>query len=125
MGVNLHWDKDSRAHDLEWFGPPERNTLRPLGDVLFLVVCMNLSSAGLGSCPARGLLAAPPPFIDQGGADTLDVDAPTGGPNVTVAIVVANLSSDMRTTALLTQGGLLLSRQRGARWSSVACGVAC
>ena len=39
--------------------------------------------------------------------------------------VVANLSSDMRTAAPLTQGGLLLSRQLGARWSSVACGVAC
>ena len=38
MGLNLRWDKDSRTHDLEWFGPPERNTLRPLGDVLFLVV---------------------------------------------------------------------------------------
>ena len=30
--------KLTRTHDLEWFGPPERNTLRPLGDVLFLVV---------------------------------------------------------------------------------------
>ena len=41
--------------------------------------------------------------------------------------VVANLSSDMlpHTVALLTQGGLLLSRQLGARWSNVACGVAC
>ena len=34
--------------------------------------------------------------------------------------VVANLSSDMlpHTAASLTQGGLLLSRQLGARWSS-------
>ena len=71
---------------------------------------------------------APPPFIDQkGGADTLDVGAPTGGPNATVqhtaqstqtTTVVANLSSDMHTAAPLTQGGLLLSRQLGARWSS-------
>ena len=38
MGLNLRRDEDSRTHDLEWFGPPERNTLRPLGDVLFLVV---------------------------------------------------------------------------------------
>ena len=44
---------------------------------------------------------------------------------MTVATVVANLSSDMRTAAPLTQGGLLLSRQLGARWSNVACGVAC
>ena len=66
----------------------------------------------------------------------MDVGAPTGGPNVTVqhtaqstqtATVVANLSSDMlpHTVALLTQGGLLLSRQLGARWSNVAYGVAC
>ena len=28
------------AHkDLEWFGPPERNTLRPLCDVLPELVC--------------------------------------------------------------------------------------
>ena len=47
------WSKNIRTlKDLEWFGPPERNTLRPLGDVLFLVVCMNLSSAGLGPCSA-------------------------------------------------------------------------
>ena len=39
--------------------------------------------------------------------------------------VVVNLSSDMRTAAPLTQGGLLLSRQLGARWGSVACGIAC
>ena len=32
------------------------------------------------------------------------VEAPTSGPNVTVATVVANLSFDMRTAALLTQG---------------------
>ena len=66
----------------------------------------------------------------------MDVGAPTGGPNVTVqhtaqstqtTTVVANLSSDMlpHTVALLTQGGLLLSRQLGARWSNVAYGVAC
>ena len=30
--------KHTRTHDLEWFGPPERNTLHPLGEVLMLVV---------------------------------------------------------------------------------------
>ena len=44
-----------------------------------------------------------------------------------MATVVVNLFSDMlpRPAAPLTQGGLLLSRQLGARWSIVACGVAC
>ena len=37
---------------------------------------------------------------------------------MTVATVVVNISSDMSTAAPLTQGGLLLSRQLGARWSS-------
>ena len=72
----------------------------------------------------RSSSGAPSFYRPKGGADTLDVGAPTGGPNVTVATVVANLSSDMRT-APLTQGGLLLPRQLGARWSSVACGVTC
>ena len=32
--------KNTEAHkDLEWFGPPERNTLRPLCDVLPGLVC--------------------------------------------------------------------------------------
>ena len=44
-----------------------------------------------------------------------------------MATVVVNLFFDMlpRPVAPLTQGGLLLSRQLGARWSNVACGVAC
>ena len=32
--------KNTEAHkDLEWFGPPKRNTLRPLCDVLPELVC--------------------------------------------------------------------------------------
>ena len=75
--------------DLEWFGPPERNTLRPLCDVLTELVCklgeelclslhvrklvgpcvrVNLCSSG------RALL-----FICPRGARTLS-GAPTGGP---------------------------------------------
>ena len=44
-----------------------------------------------------------------------------------IATVVTNLFSVMllRPAAPLTQGSLLLSRQLGARWSTVACGVAC
>ena len=47
--------------------------------------------------------------------------------NTLMAIVVTNLFSVMllRPAAPLTQGSLLLSRQLGARWSTVACGVAC
>ena len=36
------WSKNTR--DLEWFGPPERNTLRPLRVVLLLDLWMSLSS---------------------------------------------------------------------------------
>ena len=51
---------------LEWFGPPERNTLRPLGEVLFLVenepiLCRVLALPSL-SLSSSGR----PPFIDQG-----------------------------------------------------------
>ena len=44
-----------------------------------------------------------------------------------IATVVTNLFSVMllRPAAPQTQGSLLLSRQLGARWSTVACGVAC
>ena len=38
VGLILLWEELTRTHDLEWFGPPERNTLRPLGGVLFLAV---------------------------------------------------------------------------------------
>ena len=48
--------QNTRTHqDLEWFGPPERNTLRPLGVVLLLSLQMRLSSASR-SLPGRVLL---------------------------------------------------------------------
>ena len=88
----------------------------------------DLSSAGALLLPSlKSSSGAPSFYRPKGGADTLDVGAPTGGPNATVqhtaqstqtTTVVANLSSDMHTAAPLTQGGLLLSRQLGARWSS-------
>ena len=40
------WSKNTRTlKDLEWFGPPERNTLRSLRDVLLLCLWISLSSA--------------------------------------------------------------------------------
>ena len=41
-------ERHTRTRDLEWFGPPERNTLRPLGGVLFSVVYEPIL------CPAFG-----------------------------------------------------------------------
>ena len=39
------WSKNTRTlENLEWFGPPERNTLRPLRVVLLLYLWMSLSS---------------------------------------------------------------------------------
>ena len=73
---------------LEWFGPPERNTLRPLCVVLLLhmnesILCQGwvLTSAGTSlACPfSNGRL----PFIAQGDAYT-GVETPTGGPNANV-----------------------------------------
>ena len=33
------WSKNTRTHeDLEWFGPPERNTLRPLSSIALVFV---------------------------------------------------------------------------------------
>jgi len=47
------WSKSTGTlEDLEWFGPPERNTLRPLRVVLLLGQWMSLSSA---SKPLFGL----------------------------------------------------------------------
>ena len=39
------WSKNTRTHgDLEWFGPPECNTLRPLRVVLLLWISLSSSS---------------------------------------------------------------------------------
>ena len=68
------------TRDLEWFEPPERNTLRPLCVVLFLGLWMSLSSA------TKSLFGPEPssngriPFIEQGGR-VHRRGAPTGGPN--------------------------------------------
>ena len=72
--------------DLEWFGPPERNTLRPLGAVL-------LESEELGAqssvCLSVLLRASESPFLCTASASLLYLNggaymaagSPTGGPN--------------------------------------------
>ena len=75
------WINNIRTHGyLEWFGPPERNTLRPLRVVLLLGLWMRLSSAsktlfGPPSFSNRRL-----PFIEQGRREHR-YWTPTGGPN--------------------------------------------
>ena len=72
--------------DLEWFGPPEHNTLHPLGAVL-------LESEELGAqssmCLSVLLRASEKPFLCTASASLLylkggvymAVGSPTGGPN--------------------------------------------
>ena len=60
--ADLALRQHTRTHDLEWFGPPERNTLRPLGGVLFLVV-YNLSSAGPLLSPSLSLSSSGRPLL--------------------------------------------------------------
>ena len=72
--------------DLEWFGPPERNTLRPLGAVL-------LESEELGAqssmCLSVLLRASEKPFLCTASASLLYINggaymaagSPTCGPN--------------------------------------------
>ena len=45
--ADLALRQHTRTHDLEWFGPPERNTLRLMGEVLFLVVYEPILCRGL------------------------------------------------------------------------------
>jgi len=62
------WGKNTRTHGyLEWFGPPERNTLRPLRDLLFLGLRMSLSSASQSSFGPETFSNGRLPFIEQGG----------------------------------------------------------
>ena len=95
---------------------------------------MNLSSAGPFPFPSLRSSSGAPSFYRSRGSGYIGRWGPDKWAQRAVQhtvqstlkpTVVMNLSSDMRTAAPLTQGGLLLSRQLGARWSSVACGVAC
>ena len=66
--------------DLEWFGPPERNTLRPLRVVLLLCLWMSLSSASKSFLRLESFFNGRLPFIAQGGRVHRRW-TPTGGPN--------------------------------------------
>ena len=80
--LQIHlWSKNTRTHqELEWFGPSERNTLRPLRVVSLLGLRMSLSSALRSpfrpESPPNGRL----PFIEQGGC-VHKRWSPTSGPN--------------------------------------------
>src|SRR6185312_9215998 len=93
----------TRTHDLEWFGPPERNTLRPLGDVLFLVV-YNLTSAGPWLSPSLRSSSGAPSFYRPRGSGYIgrwgpdrwaQRDCVAYCAEYSTTTVVANLSSDM------------------------------
>jgi hypothetical protein len=63
-----------------WFGPPERNTLRPrVKEVLLLYLSVRLKSLSVSSSPSRSW-RLPGPFIAQGRAVTVRPHGPTGGP---------------------------------------------
>ena len=107
-----------------WFGPPERNTLRPLRVVLLLGLWMSLSSASKSLLGLDHFSNGRLPFIEQGGrVQALDPDRwaqqgcilyliDTNG-----ATVMENLLLDTlhRPVDHLTEGGLLVSHRRGTR----------
>ena len=67
---------------LEWFGPPERNTLHPLCVVLPCLerVCESLGEPEcviLGACPVQRAL----PFLYLKGGAYMAAGSPTDGPN--------------------------------------------
>ena len=68
------------TRDLEWFGPPERNTLRPLRVVFLLGLWMSLSSASKSLLGPESFSNGRLPFIEQGGRVRRRW-TPTGGPN--------------------------------------------
>ena len=71
----------ARTHqELEWFGPPERNTLRPLRVVLLLGLRMSLSSALRSPFRPESSSNGRLPFIEQGGRVHRRWTS-TGGPN--------------------------------------------
>jgi hypothetical protein len=62
-----------------WFGPPERNTLRPrVNGVVLLCLSVRLKSQGPFLCVRSWRL--PGPFIPQGRVVTVRPHGPTGGP---------------------------------------------
>jgi hypothetical protein len=82
---------DTRTRGFEWFGPPERNTLRPLS----VLYC--LSWLGRPAASWRSLYrASSPPLILRGGDGTVG-RTPTGGPGVKVIILNPPLASGTGT----------------------------
>ena len=82
------WSKNTRTLGiLEWFGPPERNTLRPLRVVLFLGLWMSLSSASQSSFGPESFSNGRLPFIEQGGRVHRGW-TPTGGLNKDIYIIL-------------------------------------
>ena len=75
------WSKNTRTHqELEWFGPPERNTLRPLRVVLLLGLRMSLSYALRSPFRPESSSNGRLPFIEQEGR-VHRCWTPTDGPN--------------------------------------------
>ena len=65
---------------LEWFGPPERNTLRPLCVILLVLsIVQSLPSLGLRESPPR--CAASASLLYLKGNAYMAVESPTGEPN--------------------------------------------
>ena len=67
-------DEQDEHEGFKWFGPPERNTLRPLRE-LYCDMCVCVVSIGSESFATR-----PQPFIAQGWGKFTTARVPTGGP---------------------------------------------
>ena len=82
------WSKNTRTlENLEWFGPPKHNTLRPLRVVLLLDLWMNLSSPTESLLGLESFSNGRLPFIEQGGRIHKRWP-PIGGPNKDVYYTV-------------------------------------
>ena len=66
---------------LEWFGPPERNTLRPLCVVLLVFPFVSGESEGLRKLERASLCAASVSLLYLKGGAYMAVGSPIGGPN--------------------------------------------
>jgi hypothetical protein len=62
-----------------WFGPPERNTLRPRVNGIVLL-CLSVQLKSPSVCSSSRPWRMPGPFIAQDRAVTVRLHGPTGGP---------------------------------------------
>ena len=118
--------KNARTlEDLEWFGLPERNTLRPLGDVLLSCLWMSLSSALQSFLRLESFFSGRLPFYSPRRTRTQALDPDMWAQqgcivyyekDIYSASVVENLFPDTlhRIVDFLTKGTLHLSHRRGA-----------